>query len=105
MSTQPTAIRVMRMMYPNKAEYYAVFYGNERVGSFDIVEGGFQPQHGRKVVPTIEAAVRDLIGKRIVKARKDITRFAGMLLRPIEADDGCCVSGRIAPSPSRIEQE
>lgn len=78
-------LRIEDNTYPSGAKYRTIYGGKERIGSYDVVEGGFKPFGCRKVRPSEQDTQREVIS-RYEKRHQDLASLAEELWFAVSAD-------------------
>lgn len=89
MKSGATAIIVKRETYPSGREYLVAYIGERCAGSIDERAGGYVPCGCRKPLPTLKAAVNELLRRRIRRAIDEANFFQDALRQlPIREAEG-----------------
>jgi hypothetical protein len=73
------AFHITEDTYPNGSKYSSVRIGNNIVGTFVLVEGGYLAPGKRKPRPTVESVVQQLIEHRISNHTNKAYKWRGIL--------------------------
>jgi len=62
-------------VYPNGQRYLDIFIDKYRIGSVDIVDGGYLPFGKRKPRATLEGAARSIIDTKLGSLKVELQRW------------------------------